>query len=233
MFPENFAVLIVGDPSAGMFEFCCYLGASYLRTGEKLVFVELNSPPDQVVRQLEQFGIDSYEHMSSGTFALVDGYSSPEVGVIEPGIIKVRDTANLEELIERVTEGIVKVGGAPVKVLVDSVTPLYMDHEDRIVAKFFSALNSMVKVSGTISSVVHGGILKDEQINMLSSMADGLLEMKVDEGFRRYVRIKHFRGIQVSSKWVPFDFEFKEDVSGASVLSWRREKPRVDRRDEL
>ena len=219
MFPENFAVLVIGSPSAGMFEFCCYLAATHLNADERLVFVESNTTADHVRSQLQMFGIDSIDFEDRNRLALVDCFTSTAAAEDEK-VIKVKDLANLEEIIERVEEGVVKVGGQPVNVLFDSVTPLYMHHDSNDVGKFFSALASMVKVSGKMTSTVHSNIVPEEQIALLSTIADGVLEMRVDDGFHRFVRIKHFRGLKVAPKWVPFDFE-REDEGEGAVLSWR------------
>jgi len=220
MFPENFAVLVVGDPSAGMFEFCCYLAATHLNADERLVFVESNAPADNVRNQLMYFGIDAVDFEDRNMLAIVDCHASPSAADVDEKAIRVTDLANLEEVIERIEEGIVKVGGQPVNVLFDSVTPLYMKHDSSDVGKFFSALSSMVKVSGKMTTTVHQGIVPDEQISLLSTLADGVLEMMVDDSFHRYVRIKHFKGLKVVPRWVPFDFEREED-DGSAVLSWR------------
>jgi KaiC/GvpD/RAD55 family RecA-like ATPase len=221
MLPDNFAVLVVGSPSAGMFEFCCYLAATHLNADERLVFVESNTSPDHVRSQLQLFGVDAIDFENNDRLALVDCYASPSPADIDEKTIRVRDMANLEEIIQRVEEGIVKVGGQPVNVLFDSVTPLYVKHDSNDVGKFFSALASMVKISGKMTSTVHSSIVPDEQIALLSTMADGVLEMKIDEGFHRFVRIKHFRGLKVTPRWVTFDFE--TDQESGEVLSWRKD----------
>ncbi len=218
MLPNNFSVLVVGEPSAGMFEFCCYLGASYLKAGERLVFVEASASPDMVRRQMVMFGVDPSEFEESGTLAIVDAYSPPEVQDAFASNIRVRDIQNLEEVIQRVEEGIVAVGGAPVKVLLHSITPFFMHRDTNAVGKFYRALSSMVKVSGTLTCAVHRRMLEDQQIATLETVADGLLEMMVDERFRRFVRIKHFRGVKVTPKWVPFDFEKEEEITGAALV---------------
>ncbi len=220
MFPENFAVLVVGSPSAGMFEFCCYLAATHLSADERLVFVESNTTADNVRDQMQLFGVDASEYEEKGRLAIVDCHASSENEVDDARAIKVRDLSNLEEVIEKVEEGIVKVGGQPVNVLFDSVTPFYMDHDSNDVGKFFSAISSMVKISGKMTSTVHTSIVPDDQIAMLSTLADGVLELRVDETYHRFVRIKHFRGLDVKPKWVPFDFD-RDEESGGAVLSWQ------------
>jgi len=97
-----------------------------------------------------------------------------------------------------------------------------MHHDSSDVGKFFSALTSMVKISGKVTATVHQGIVPDEQVALLSMIADGVLEMRMDETFHRHVRIRHFRGLKVPPKWVPFDFE-REAEMGAELLSWERD----------
>jgi len=222
MFPDNFAVLVVGNPSAGMFEFCAYLGSTYLSAGERLVFCESNVSAELVRKQLELFGIDAAECESNEQLAIVDFSKGLNVKDADPNAITVKDISNIEEVIERIEEAVVKVGGHPVRVMFDSLTPLYMQHDSNEVGKFFSALTSMVKVSGKITATVHSGIIPDEQVALLATIADGVLEVKIDEEFHRFVRIKHFRGLKVAPNWVPFDFQEEED-GGAVFFSWRRD----------
>ena len=222
MFPDNFSVLVVGGPRAGMFEFCAYLGATYLSAGERLVFCESNVSAELVRKQLELFGIDTAECEENDQLVIVDFSKGLNVKDADPKAITVRDISNIEDVIERVEEAVVKVGGFPVRVLFDSLTPFYMQHDTNEVDKFFSALTSMVKVSGRITTTVHSGIIPDEQVALLATIADGVLEVKIDEDSHRFVRIKHFRGMKVAPNWVPFDFQ--EEENGDSVFfSWRRD----------
>jgi KaiC/GvpD/RAD55 family RecA-like ATPase len=220
MFPDNFAVLVVGSPTAGMNEFCCYVAATHLSADDNMVFVESNTHADNVRSQLQLFGIDPLDFENRNKLVFIDCFGSAGTREVDEKSIKVVDVTNLEEIIQRVEEGILKVGGPPVNVLFDSITPLYMHHDSNEVGKFFSALSSMVKVSGKITSTVHNTIVPEEQIALLSTIADGVIEIKVDEGFHRFVRIKHFKGIDVNPKWVPFDFEREQDEDSA-VLGWR------------
>jgi KaiC/GvpD/RAD55 family RecA-like ATPase len=219
MFPENFAVLVVGSPSAGMFEFCCYLAATHIKADERLVFVESNTSANNVRTQLQMFGVDPIEYEDRERLAIVDCHAPAGSIDKDTKSIRVEDLSNLEEVIQRVEEGIVKVGGQPVNVLFDSVTPFYMDHDSNDVGKFFSAMASMVKISGKMTSTIHTSIVPDEQIALLSTIVDGVLEMRIDESFHRFVRIKHFKGMEIKPNWVPFDFDMGDD-SGA-VLGWR------------
>lgn len=221
MFPENYAVLVAGDPSAGMFEFCCYLGATYLKAGEKVVILEANTSPDRVRRQMQEFGVDAGRHELDKNLLIIDAYTPQRDVGDDPDSLRVEDISSLGDIFEAVTKGIEKVGGKPVKVLFDSLTPLFVHHDSNAVGRFFKDLTTIARFSGTLTAVVHRNILDEDQIALMSSIADGLLEVKVDENFRRQVRINYLRGVLVTPRWVPFDFEREEEADGTALI-WSR-----------
>ena len=219
--PDNYAVLVVGDPRAGLFDFCCYLGASYLSAGLNVVFIETNMGLRYVRSQMAQFGTEASEHEANGSLVMMDCYTPPDAVVHDEHEMILSDLTNLDEILSKINEAIYSVGGVSVRVLFDSVTPIFMTHDQDEVSEFFKDLVSMVKQNGVLTCTAHQGILTPEQISVLSSTTDGILEMKVDEGFRRFVRIKRMKGIEVSPKWVPFDFARGTEKQGA-FLSWKR-----------
>lgn len=221
MLPDNYAILVVGNPKAGMFDFCCYLGASYLRAGMKVVFVETNIGLRHVRSQMAEFGAMAHKHEAEGTLVMMDCYTPPDSVVHDEHEMILSDRTNLDEILAKVNEAIYGVGGFPVRVLFDSLTPVFMNHEQDDVAEFFKDLVSMVRQSGVLTCTAHQGILSPDQISLLTSSADGILEMKLDADFKRFVRIKQMRGVEVSPKWVPFDFARVDDNQGA-FLSWKR-----------
>jgi KaiC/GvpD/RAD55 family RecA-like ATPase len=223
MFPENYTVLVVGDPSAGMFEFCCYLGATYLKSGERLAFLEANTSPDQVRKQMREFGVDVDFYLREGRLTIIDAYTPANAAFHDAGIVRVENLDNLSDIFEALTKSIENLGEPPVKVLVDSLTPFFMQHDTNAVGRFYKDVCTMAKFSGTMTSVVHQGILDEDQIALLASISDSLLEMKVDDNFRRFVRIKHMRGVLVKPKWVPFDFEREAAEGEGASLVWSRD----------
>jgi len=222
LFPENHAVLVMGEASTGLFEFCCYLGTTYLKNGEKVVFVENNAPPAQVRRLMSRFGVDASEFESDGHLVIVDATGSPSVEE-ESLVFKIESPHILPYIFEAVTKSIDRVGGKPARVLFDSLTPLYISEEPQAVGRFFRDLATICRFNGTLTAVIHKGMLDEDQIALVAGLADGLLEMKVDNDFKRYIRINHLKGTAVTPKWVPFEFETDEDEAGdATVLSWGR-----------
>lgn len=221
MFPENHAVLVMGEASAGLFEFCCYLGTTYLRNSEKVVFVENNSPPSQVRRQMDKFGVAALDYENEESLVIVDATGAArEEG--EDKAFKVSDPSTLPYIFEAVNKASEEVGGNPVKVIFDSLTPLYIHQDPEAVGRFFRDLSTMCRCNGTLTAVIHRGILDEDQIATVAGLADGILEMKVDHDFKRYIRINHLKGTMVTPKWVPFEFETEEEEGDASVLTWSR-----------
>jgi hypothetical protein len=89
----------------------------------------------------------------------------------------------------------------------------------------------MSKYSGSLTCVVHKGILDEDQIAALAEITDSLMEMAVNDSFQRFVRIKHIRGTSVSPKWVPFDFDRDEETQGTALL-WTHEVRRPSSDDD-
>jgi len=219
MFPENHAVLVVGEANTGLFEFCCYLGCSYLRNGEKVVFVENNAAMDQVRKQIDRFGVSASESEDGEALVLVDAFGRDATQQSD-GAIVVDDPSSLPNIFDSITKGIEKLGGKPVRVIFDSLTPLYVSHEPEDVWRFFKDLSVMCKFNGTMTSVVNKGMLDEDRIAQIAGLADGILEMRMDAEYRRFVRIKHLKGTIVSPKWVPFEFEKVEEEDDVAILGW-------------
>ena len=225
MFPQNYAVLVVGDPSAGMFEFCCYLCGTYLKSGAKVVFVETNTVAERARKMISRFGVDPYDHEDDSSLVVVDAYSPESATDIDPTTIRVPDVSQLGDLFDAVNRGIETLGGQSVKIIIDSLTPLYMHHDADAVGRFLKDLATMSKYSGSLTCVVHKGILDEDQIASLAEITDSLMEMAVNESFQRFVRIKHIKGTSVSPKWVPFDFDLEEEAEGTALI-WTHETRR-------
>lgn len=222
MFPENHSVLVIGAPNARLFEFCCYLGATYLKAGEKVVFLESNTSPNMVRQQMDEFGADSGTHEQSGDLLIIDAYMQPP-SPADPKALPLPDLSALSDVFEALTQAIEKVGGSSVRVVFDSLTPLYIHHDSKSVARFYKDISTMAKFNGAMTSVVHKGILDEDQIAAISTLADGILEVMVDRNFRRFIRIKHLNGVLVTPKWVPFEFE-RNDESAGTFLAWNAGK---------
>ena len=56
---------------------------------------------------------------------------------------------------------------------------------------------------------------------LLVALADGVLELRFDSDLNRVLRVRHMRGMSVSSRWIPFEISPARDEPSAQVLEWR------------
>ncbi len=223
MFPENHSVLVIGAPSARLFEFCCYLAATYLKADEKVVFLESNTSPGMVRQQMEAFGVDPHAKEELGDLIIIDAYMQPPTAT-DPKAVQLPDLSALPDVFQTLTKAMERMGGPSVRVIFDSLTPLYIHHDSKAVAQFYKDISTIAKFNGAMTSIVHKGILDEDQIAGVSTLADAILEVMVDKSFRRFIRIKHLNGVLVTPKWVPFEFERNEDEG--TFLSWNAGRTR-------
>ncbi len=223
MFPQNYAVLVVGDPGTGIFEFSCYLAASYLKNDERVVFVETDPSPERVRKQLRRFGISALEFEMDGKLVIVDcSVSSVDQGY-DPGTRRVKDRTDLKSVQTQVIEGMRTVGGPPVRVIFDSLTPLHENNQSEAICAFFEDLCSTVRKDGNLTCTIHRGIIHNDQVERVSSLADGIVELVITKQFKRFIRILRMKGMEIKPKWVQFDFE-KSEEDEATVLGWEKEQ---------
>jgi len=223
MFPQNYAVLVVGDPGTGMFEFSCYLAASYLRNGERVVFVETDPSPERVRKQLRRFGIAALEFEMDGQLIIVDCSTPAFDEGYDPGTRRVRDRTDLKSIQTQIQDAMRNVGGPPVRVVFDSLTPLYESNGAEEIGDFFAHLCTNVRRDGNLTATIHRGMIHEEQVDKLGAIADGIVEMVINKQFKRFIRILRMKGIEIRPRWVQFDFEKSEEEEG-TMLGWGKEE---------
>lgn len=219
MLSENHSVLVITEAEQGVCQVCCQLAAARLEAREKVVFVETKARPDEVVFYLSQYGVDTSTIESEGAFSVVDACSE-SAPVADPHVIKVGDPSMLSNIFEGVTKAISSVGGRPVEVVFDSLSPLLATHEPVYVARFYKDLSTISRFSGSLTAAVSADSVTEDVVASLSSIADTVFETRLDGNLRRQVRLKHVSGSLVRPIWVPFEVGMQASVD--SGLIWRR-----------
>ena len=115
------------------------------------------------------------------------------------------------------------VGGPPVRVIFDSLTPLYEGNDSDEICEFFQRLCSDVRRDGNLTSTVHRGMIHEDQVEKLGGVADGIVELVINKQFKRFIRILRMKGMDIKPKWVQFDFEKSEEDEG-TMLGWGKEE---------
>ncbi len=219
MFPANYAVLVVGDPGTGMFEFSCYLAASSLKNGDRVVFVEVDPSGERVRKQLRRFGIAALEHELDGRLVIVDCSAQPS----EDQEVRADVAIDLKALQAKVVDGMRHAGGPPVRVIFDSITPLFQGSRSDEVCEFFQLLCTNVRRDGNLTATIQRGVIHQDQVAKLGEIADGIVELVINKQFKRFIRILRMKGMDVKPRWVHFDFEKAPEEEEGTMLGWEKE----------
>lgn len=219
MLSENRSVLVITEAEQGVCQVCCQLASARLEAGQKVVFVETKTPPDEVVFYLSKYGIDTSTIESEGGFAVVD--ACPEsASVADPHVVKVGNPSMLSNIFEGVTRAVSAIGGRPVEIIFDSLSSLLATHEPIYVARFYKDLSTISRFSGSLTAAVSVDSVTEDTIAALSSIADSVFETRLDDNLRRQVRLRHMTGSLVRPTWIPFDLGMQSPTG--SGLIWRR-----------
>jgi KaiC/GvpD/RAD55 family RecA-like ATPase len=216
MFPERYSVLVVGQPDAGIFDFCAYLASFYLRSGQNVVMAETDTSKAFLRRQLRSFGA-KHEEYEDSSLTVIDCFS-------EPSSLGNRDQycspSDLPELLEKMKTAQESMS-EPVRIIFDSLSSLSIYSEQKKVKDFLLRLSDISKRRGSLTATLHEGMHSKDQIKGFSDLCDGLIEMRVDSKMKKYVRMSRMGGMETEPKWVLFDVEPAAPAEGAALV-WRR-----------
>ena len=217
MFPERYSVLVVGPPDAGIFDFCAYLAAFYLRNGQNVVMIETDSSKAFLRRQLRNFGARHEEHEGS-SLVIIDCFSEPSPLDNPDHYCSPSDLPELLDKIKTSSESMEE----PVRIIFDSLSSLHIYSEPEKVREFLVKLSDLAKRRGSLTATVHEDMHSGEQIESIGGLCNGLIEMRIDEKMKRYIRIIKMESLDIEPKWVLFDIEPTASSEGAALV-WKKE----------
>ena len=93
---------------------------------------------------MNEFGWDIVSHLRKGRLKIIDCYSS----LAGQGEGAIKDPSDLTELNIQVTAFIGRAKGAPVTVVLDSLTPIFNGVEEKQAINFIQTLGAKVKKTG-------------------------------------------------------------------------------------
>lgn len=216
MFPERYSVLVVGSPDAGIFDFCTYLAAFYLRNGQSVVFVETNTSKAFLRRHLRNFGA-RHEEYEGSSLAMIDCFSEPSKIDDHDQICSPSDLPEILMKVRAAAEGM----PAPVRIIFDSLSSLHIYSDPESVKEFFEKLSALAKEYGSLTASLHEDMHPKEQVSSLVEACNGLIEMKIDEKQKQYIRISKMESVVVEPKWVLFDIQPSTQTDGAALV-WKK-----------
>jgi len=68
---------------------------------------------------------------------------------------------------------------------------------------------------------MHEDMHSNEQVDSLGELCNGLIEMRIDEKMKRYIRITKMESLDVEPKWILFDIEPGASADGAALV-WKK-----------
>lgn len=204
-FPEKYAILLLGPPGVGKFEYCLDLAWHYLTREESVVYITTERSPEEVKERAMSMRIDLGRHEGT-SLIFVDAFSW-SVGRKYDAGYTVENPSNLNELNIKIKKA-VDILSPPRRLIFDSISPLFLHNPTEAVTKFFQVLVSRTKTDyGSILCTLQDGVHNPRAVNTLIYLVDGLIEMEYEEGqqLMRKLRIHHLRGVRVDQSWKRFD----------------------------
>ncbi len=213
LFPTHYTLMLTGPPGVGKHDFCLDMVAYYLKKGDRVIYITTEKSPAQIEKVLGNF-IDIEKYYDRIIF--LDGFSWSIGGRYswlrnnESHILSIDNPSNLNEIKVKL-ERAIEILGKPVRIVFDSLSPVFLHNHANDVIKFVQVLSSRVRTDyGLIIFTLQEGVHDPQVVNTLIYFVDGLLQMKFEENERlkRKLRVHHLKGIPISPKWR--DFSLKE-----------------------
>ncbi len=192
--------MIIGPPGVGKHDVCIKLAREFLDDGKLVVFVTTERSPDDIFDRLGEsdnlYIIDVY------SWSIWDKYT----WLAGENVLFVRSPENLEEILTKIEEVIFKTRRKPIKIIFDSLSPLFLYNDKQRVVKFFQILTAKVKNEyGFILYTLQEGVHEPSLINMLLAIVDGYIQMRfleTETEIKRQLRIHHLKGVSgYSHEW--------------------------------
>jgi KaiC/GvpD/RAD55 family RecA-like ATPase len=221
-FPEHSSMLMIGSPGIGMLEFAVSIVRDWMEQDNLVIFVTVDMLPVDLLDIMTSFGV-SREMLGRNLF-IIDYHSSLLGSLDDPTSCQgteVRRVSDLEGIVFNMAvlaEGTKK----PVKIVIHSLSTLFLYNQANVVLKFFQISSSRIRNEfGTAFFTIHEGVHDERTVNHLMAIADGVLELKFDEELNRRMRVRNMRGCITSSQWIPFEIKQANDGHASSLLEWR------------
>lgn len=206
-----------------MVEFSCYLASTYLQSGQKVLFVAADVPIAQLRRQFSRFGVDASEREHEGYLAFIECMSTAPAADVDADLERLCDMKDLDALLRIADEILSSFGETFVRVIFYSITPLFMYHDLDSLSIFLETLSLKAKQYGSLTAVIHNDVLTDKQTARIEAAVDGVIDVRVDDDFRRHVRIRQMEGLLVKPTWVPLEVVRGDEAESGAFLTWRRD----------
>lgn len=221
-FPEHSAMLMIGSPGIGMLEFAVSIAKDWMEQDSMVIFITVDLLPSDLLSIMTSFGV-SKEVLGRNLF-IID-YHSSLLGSLDVATncngTEIRKVSDLEGIMFNIS-ALAESTKRPVKIVIHSLSTLFLYNQANVVLKFFQISSSRIRNEfGTAFFTIHEGVHDEKTVNHLMAIADGVLELKFDQDLNRRMRVRNMRGCVTSSQWIPFEIKQASSGHSSSLLEWQ------------
>ncbi len=201
--PKGFSFILSGSPGVGKTIFASNVFGEQLRKGVKCLYVALERPIESFVERLKTRGYS----IDESQIVFVDAYSW-RMGGGSDAKFYLRNLSNLNEVSVKILMALNDLGRGGFY-LIDSLTNLTTYNDEKEILHFFGVNSARFKNNlSTGICTVEEGTHDSSFYTMLNHLADGVLEMKLDDdgdSLRRRIRTHTLRGMANPMRWRDMD----------------------------
>ncbi len=202
LFEPRKSIMLRGPPGSGKTEIAMNLIGRWLRNGEKVLFVTVSTSGEEILRRFFRTGFNQQE--MEGRMLIVDCYQTQATQSRNKLIISINGLSHLESITLAISTA-VEALGAPVRVVLDGLSTLFLHNAPQTMAKFVQVLSTRSKDEfGFLLFTVVEGMHENVTMNTLMSLADGVIEIEFDDGLMRFLRVRYIKGIKTGQIWYSY-----------------------------
>jgi KaiC/GvpD/RAD55 family RecA-like ATPase len=201
------SILLIGPSGVGKTIFCKQFIYNGLISGETCVYVTASESPEELENSMRTFGFDVEPYKRNKMFRVID-CCSWRLGQQSSSVYAV---SNQHDLLTDVSINVKKAikDLQNIRFVFDSISEITPMCNPDAVITFLQTLAAKIRLqSGKAIFTVASGAHSSNFMNLLRTMFDGILEMKIDESgkeIKRLLRLFSLKGATHKTFWTPFE----------------------------
>jgi KaiC/GvpD/RAD55 family RecA-like ATPase len=198
-FPSHYTILLSGPPGVGKYEYCLYLLKKWLDEGERVIYVTTERGPEAIIERAKECGFDVG---TNENLEFVDFYSAAKGSKLR----KYQYLSHVKDITNGIEDALDTLG-KPVRIIFDSLSPLFLYMSSKLMVKLIEDLTANTKSKyGFIIYTMQEGVHDPQLFHTILYFLDGQLQMKFEEEeeLERKIRVHHMKGEVSDPGWRNF-----------------------------
>ncbi len=198
--PKGSTILLVGPPGSGKTVFCQQFLAEGLKNDQGSLFIALDNPPEEIKENAKGFG---WNFEDKDNFIIMDVYSW-KLGEELSGKYTVQGPSDLNQLNMTLSDALKELEDVQKRVVMDSASSLTFFTDINSTVRFLQVVSAKTKASGGVFLLtVEKGVHDEKDLSTLNYVADGVIEMKKEDG-DRYISIPRMSKTTEVDEWTEY-----------------------------